>query len=247
MDVSVVVPTFNEAGNVEELVARIEASVRGLDAEIVFVDDSTDQTPGMIGHAAALAALSVRLVHRDDPVGGLSGAVVEGIERSSGTWVVVMDGDLQHPPELIPVLIQTGELAGADVVAASRHASGGSAEGLNGRLRAHASNAATLLARGMFPTRLRMSTDPMTGFFAVRHDRLDLSLLRPRGFKILLEILISNDLALVEVPFVFGRRTAGRSKAGVGQGVRFLAQLAALRFGSRRVAVRGLTAATVHR
>lgn len=238
MDVSVIVPTFNEAANIEELVARIDEAVRGIEAEILFVDDSTDSTPGVIRHAAALAGLPVRVIHRDTPIGGLAGAVVEGITQTSGEWIVVMDGDLQHPPELIPTLVQTGRAADAGIVAASRHVVGGASDGLDGRLRSAVSQSATLLARLVFPRRLATSTDPMTGFFAVRRDRVNLSALRPRGFKILLELLVMNDLTLVEVPFVFGRRNAGVSKAGVGQGIRFLEQLASLRVRARSPLVR---------
>lgn len=100
MDVSVIVPTFNEAANVPELIARIDAAVTGLEAEIIFVDDSTDNTPQVI--AGVDSRTAVRVIHRLDPVGGLSGAVVAGIRESLGDWVIVMDGDLQHPPEMIP-------------------------------------------------------------------------------------------------------------------------------------------------
>jgi len=83
----------------------------------------------------------------------------------------------------------------------------------------------------MFPRRLRNCTDPMTGFFAIRRTAIDLSELRPRGFKILLEILARNSLRVTEEPFVFGQRVAGESKASLREGIKFVAQLAALRFG----------------
>jgi dolichol-phosphate mannosyltransferase len=83
----------------------------------------------------------------------------------------------------------------------------------------------------MFPLRLRDSTDPMTGFFLVDRTHVDLDNLRPRGFKILLEILARNDVAMTEVPFDFAERSAGSSKASVRQGLRFLAQLSVLKFG----------------
>ena len=229
--VTIVVPTRNEAPNVVELVARIEAAVSEVDAEIVFVDDSTDDTPHVIGAVANRSTLPIRMIHRRHPTNGLSGAVVEGICASEKRWCLVMDGDLQHPPELIPALIATGERTGAEVVVASRHSPGGSNGGLNGGMRRLVSLLATALTRGMFPIRLRNCTDPMTGFFAIRRDAVDAEVLRPRGFKILLEILARQPLAVVEEPFVFGERTAGASKADLAQGLRFLGQLAALRFG----------------
>ncbi|MFN8200868.1 MAG: glycosyltransferase, partial [Nakamurella multipartita] len=138
--VSVIVPTFNEAPNVAELVARVGSAVadRGADlsrVEIIFVDDSTDDTPRVIEQVARTAVLPVRMIHRTAPEGGLGGAVVEGMRTATGTWCVVMDGDLQHPPELIPVLVARGESSGADVVVASRYCGEGSADGLAGGVR----------------------------------------------------------------------------------------------------------------
>lgn len=231
MDVTIIIPTFNEAPNVRSLVDRISAAMQGRDAEILFVDDSVDATPDVIRAVAASSTLPVRLIHRAVPVGGLSGAVLEGIAASTGDWCVVMDGDLQHPPELIPVLLASGVEQSADVVVASRHLDGGSSTGLDNRVRHLVSSGSTVLTRAMFPIKLRNVTDPMTGFFALRRDSVDLADLRPRGFKILLEILARTSLVIVEEPFVFGKREAGASKADFRQGLRFITQLGALRFG----------------
>lgn len=228
---TVVVPTFNEAPNVAELVRRLAIAVDGLDAEVLFVDDSIDETPQKILEVAASSAVPVRLIHRSEPVGGLSGAVREGLAASRATWCVVMDGDLQHPPDLVPVLLRTATSQEVDVVVASRYASDGSSQGLSNLTRRAVSSVSTLLTRAMFPVRLADCTDPMTGFFIVRRERVDLDRLRPRGFKILLEILARHRLTVAEIPFVFGQRLAGESKASLTQGARFLAQLAALRFG----------------
>ncbi|KZM36029.1 glycosyltransferase [Oerskovia enterophila] len=231
MQVTVVVPTFNEGPNVEELVGRLAVAVEGIDAEVLFVDDSTDDTPVVVARVAGSSSLPVRLLHRDEPVGGLSGAVVEGLGEARGEWVVVMDGDLQHPPEMVPVLLETAASTGADIVVASRYTGNGDAGGLDGRWRHLVSSASSLLARSMFPVRLRNVTDPMTGFFAVRTTAIDVAALRPRGFKILLEILARNKVEVVEEPFVFGERFAGESKATFANGLRYLQQLTALRFG----------------
>ena len=233
MAVTVVVPTFNEGPNVAELVRRL-GDVLPDGAQVIFVDDSTDETPRVIADVAAAAPLPVRLIHREEATGGLSGAVVEGLraaETAGAQWVVVMDGDLQHPPELVPGLVQRGEADGADVVVASRYTGAGDAGGLDGPLRKLVSQASGALARSMFPLRLRNVSDPMTGFFAVRTGSVDLDSLQPQGFKILLEILARTRLHVVEVPFVFGERYAGESKASFGNGVRYVQQLAGLRFG----------------
>jgi dolichol-phosphate mannosyltransferase len=228
---SIIVPTFNEEGNIDELIARIGAAATEYEAELIFVDDSRDDTRGRIERAAAGSAIPLRLIARDVPNGGLAGAVTEGLAASTSEWCVVLDGDLQHPPEMIPVLLATGIGTSAEVVVASRYLRGGSARGLESGGRRLVSTAATLASRAMFPIKLRNCTDPMTGFFAVRRESLDLSRLRPRGFKILLEILGRHSLSVVEEPFAFGDRSAGSSKADARQGIRFLAQLGALRFG----------------
>jgi dolichol-phosphate mannosyltransferase len=229
--VSVIVPTFNEAPNVSILVERLTESLRGLAAEILFVDDSTDATPDVIHSVAATSDIPVILIHRVTPEGGLGGAVVAGLKSASHEWCVVMDGDLQHPPELIPALLGAAAMQGADVVAASRYLKGGSSSGLSSGVRHLVSSASTLLTRAMFPRRLRDSTDPMTGFFAIRTTSINVNELRPRGFKILLEVLARNPLRVAEEPFVFAERNAGESKASLREGLRFLVQLAALRFG----------------
>lgn len=231
MDLSVIVPTFNEGPNVAELVRRTAAALRGRDIEILFVDDSTDDTPAIIRAVAADADVPVRLLHRDQPRGGLGGAVVEGIRAAAADRCVVMDGDLQHPPEIIADLLERAETGEVDVVVASRYISGGTSEGLANAVRTTVSRASTLLTKAMFPRKLHNCSDPMTGFFLVDRRALDLESLQPRGFKILLEILARRQLRVAEVPFAFAPRFAGESKASFAQGVRFLTQLTMLRFG----------------
>lgn len=231
MTLTIVIPTFNERANVAELLRRIEAAVDITDTEVLFVDDSTDDTEEVIRDLSRLARLPIRVIHRAIASDGLSGAVILGLRTSRDTWCVVMDGDLQHPPEMIPVLLATARSSGADVVVASRYRRGGSADGLNGFVRHASSSFATALTRSMFPRRLRECSDPMTGFFLLRREAIDLDALRPRGFKILLEILARNRLTVAEEPFSFGARTGGASKASLHQGWQFLVQLAALRFG----------------
>lgn len=232
MLLSIVVPTYNEAPNIGELVRRITAAVQNrLDAEIVFVDDSTDATPDVIREVAASASLPVRLIHRDRPVGGLGGAVMEGFAAAEADACLVMDADLQHPPEEIPELWHRYSRGDVDVVIASRYAGGGTAGGLADRTRVMVSKASTAVTRAMFPIRLKDVSDPMTGFFLVDRRTIDAEQLRPRGFKILLEILARRPMRVAEIPFDFADRHAGESKASVRQGLHFLTQLTALRFG----------------
>lgn len=230
-DVTVIVPTFNERDNIAELVARVGSALSGVDAEILFVDDSSDDTADEITRVAGTAALPVRVIHREQNTGGLGGAVVLGIAEANANICIVMDGDLQHPPELLPDLLARYAKEDADVVAASRYIGGGDSGGLGTTLRFGVSRAATLLTKAMFPRRLSRSTDPMTGFFLVDRRRVDLTELSPQGFKILLEILARSDVRIAEVPMEFGARRHGTSKATMRQGATFVAHLARLRFG----------------
>ena len=229
--VTIIVPTFNERDSVAELIARTAAALAGWDAEILFVDDSADDTAAEIARVAADAPLPVRVIHRAQNTGGLGGAVVVGLQAASSDVCIVMDGDLQHPPELLPALLARHADGGVDVVAASRYIGGGDTSGLGTAVRFGVSRVATWLTRAMFPRRLARSTDPMTGFFLVDRARLDLTALKPQGFKILLEILARNDLRIAEVPMEFAERRHGTSKASLRQGGTFIAHLARLRFG----------------
>lgn len=236
-EVTVIVPTRNESPNVAPLVAQVAAALAGRSAEILFVDDSDDDTPAAIARVAETAPLPVRVLHRarDERSGGLGGAVVRGLELAAADVCIVMDGDLQHPPALLPRLLERYERGGVDVVSASRYIGGGDTEGLGTRLRVAVSRVATGITKAMFPVRLHGTSDPMTGFFLVDRRRVELSTLRPNGFKILLEILVRSQLRVAELPMRFDRRRDGISKATARQGVNFLAHLARLRFGKMSV------------
>lgn len=229
--VTVIVPTFNERDNVAELVTRTAAALEGHEAEILFVDDSSDDTAAEIERVAQAAPLPVRVIHREANTGGLGGAVVVGLEAARGDVCVVMDGDLQHPPELIPTMLDRFSAGDVDVVAASRYVGGGDSAGLGTTLRFGVSRASTWLTKAMFPRRLAGATDPMTGFFLVDRTRLHVQVLRPQGFKILLEILARTDMRIAEVPMEFSERRSGTSKASLRQGATFIAHLTRLRFG----------------
>jgi dolichol-phosphate mannosyltransferase len=231
---TVVVPTYNERDNVVPLLDRLGNALAGVAARVLVVDDSEDGTADVVRATARTAALPVEVLHRPrgHRTGGLGGAVLTGLQAAGTPYVVVMDGDLQHPPETVPALLEQARALDADVVVASRRVPGGSHEGLAGWWRRFVSAAATMLVRLLFRTRLRDCTDPMSGFFLVRRGALDVERLRPDGFKILLEILGRHArLRVGEVGFTFAERTAGASKAGLGQGLVFLRHLARLRVG----------------
>lgn len=258
--VTVVVPTRSEAPNigpvVDQIVAAVDAAAppaseengrhgnaqyqggwRGRSVEILFVDDSDDETPHVIeAHQRLLARSADEVTSRDQPPrvtvellhrgpterwGGLGGAVVDGMGIASGTVAVVMDGDLQHPADRIVDLLAAVD-ASTDISIASRRTAGGhDGDGLT-----LARRLLSLLGSGtaklLFPIRIGRTSDPLSGFFAVDLRRIDLNRLRPEGFKILVEILATHpELAVSDVPFVFAGRLQGLSKASVSEGVRF--------------------------
>ncbi|MBK5330715.1 MAG: glycosyltransferase [Ilumatobacteraceae bacterium] len=233
--VTIVVPTRNERDNVQPLLSTLEETMRGIDTTIIFVDDSDDDTAARIVNESLLFTSETfrpQLIERvgTDRIGGLSGAVLAGIEAAKTQWVCVMDGDLQHPPSALLEMLDRASEADTSIVIASRYAADGSNAGLIRRGRKLASTIAGQLAKSVFAAQLRNVTDPMSGFFVVDKTRLDVRLIRPRGFKILLEILVSHpDLNPCEVAFTFGGRGSGESKASSRQGFEFVRQLGQLK------------------
>ncbi len=220
--VTAVVPTRNEAGNIAELVARLPACVH----ELIVIDDSDDDTADVA--RALSAAFPIAVVHR--PVGGreggLSGAVTEGLRLAESPWVCVLDGDLQHPPEVVGELARRSEAGDVDIIVACRH--GDEAWAAMSTFRRVLSSVAGRAAQIAFRRRLR-TADPMSGFFMVRRSLIDIDRLKADGFKILLEVLITHpDLRVAEVPYVFGRRQHGESKGNVREGLRYGRHLAGL-------------------
>src|ERR687890_2505613 len=228
---TLVVPTRNEADNVPRLVRELRESLTDLDYRVVFVDDSTDGTPGVIRDLARGDG-RVRLVRREgaDRQGGLSTAVTTGLDLSSraSEYTCVMDADLQHPPEKVREMLETARRTGADVVVASRYAEGASYTGLSGTTRRAVSVGSKYLARIVFKE-ARKTSDPMTGFFLVKSAAISGIQFRPTGFKILLEILVcAPELRVAEVPLNFQARNAGVSKASLRQGLEYLAHIISL-------------------
>jgi dolichol-phosphate mannosyltransferase len=230
---SVIVPTRNEAGNVEILLARLRNVFKDIAIEVIFADDSTDETPQVIEAAKKyFPSLNINLIHRsaEQRVGGLGGAVMAGLNAVRAKYACVMDGDLQHPPELVPTLLKTAIQKRADLVLATRRAEKSEVKGLN-IARNLISLGLDLIGRVFFPRELSGVSDPLTGFFLVRMEALNLKVFRPTGFKILMEILVRNPgLRKAEVPFNFGERFSGQSKASVMEVWKYFKLLWNLRF-----------------
>ncbi len=214
-ELTVVVPCYNERGNVVPLVARLEAALAQVAWEAVFVDD--DSPDGTADAVREMASRDPRLrcIRR---IGrrGLASAVIEGALASSAKYVAVIDGDLQHDETRLPDMLAALRDGTADLVVASRHLQGGDADGLAGPWRHRISGLGTVLARAVLPVRL---TDPMSGFFMMRRERFERLApgLTAQGFKILVDIVLSAGagLRVRELPVRFHRRVSGESKLDV--------------------------------
>jgi dolichol-phosphate mannosyltransferase len=214
IELAVVVPTFNERPNVEELVRRLDASLQGVAWEVVFVDDDSPDGTADAVRALARRDPRVRCLQR---LGrrGLSRAVIEGVLSTSAPVVAVMDADLQHDEAALPRMLARLDAEAepaVDVVVASRYAPGGGHDGWDaGRVRL--SRLATALAQRLVRTGL---TDPMSGFFVVRRPVFETAMRRlsGEGYKLLLDLLASlpAPARVAEVPYQFRPRQAGESK-----------------------------------
>ncbi len=228
--ITIIVPTRNEAGNIGPLLRRLSEAIQDLPAEVLFVDDSLDDTAQRIINLQNQYQFPIRLIARPpENRNGLSGAVVDGFRAAIGGWVCVMDADLQHPPETIPRMWEKAEKSAADLVVGSRRGDVVGPLGLT-KTRSLTSKSLTILARMLFPGLLRNVSDPLTGLFLVKRSKIHVDELRPDGFKILLEILVRCPyLHVTEIYFDFAPRYEGQSKADFREGVRFFRHLVRLR------------------
>jgi dolichol-phosphate mannosyltransferase len=217
--VSIVIPTFNEKINVIKIANRIKNAISKIyEYEIIFVDDSSDNTLEYLENLKSKYE-NIRYSHRTGKR-GLATAVAHGINMSKGTIVVVMDADLQHPPELIPEMIKNIK-SGFDIVIPSRHLSGGGEYGLN-IFRKLISHTASVIGK-IFLKRLRNISDPTGGFFAFKKEILKGVSLNPIGWKILIEVLVRGRYNSVkEIPYTFEKRNYGNSKMSFIEQINYL-------------------------
>jgi dolichol-phosphate mannosyltransferase len=210
-ELAIVVPTLNEAANIETLLTKIETALAGIRWEIIFVDDdSQDRTRDVIVQRCRVDP-RVRLVHR---IGrrGLSSAVVEGILSSSTRCVAVIDADMQHDERLLRPMLEAIQSGECDLAVGTRYATEGGV-GDWAEHRQTISQIATTLSRLVVKVSI---SDPMSGFFMIRRDLFDTVVrgLSVQGYKILLDIITSapKSLRIKEFPYVFRSRQHGESK-----------------------------------
>lgn len=206
---SIIIPTYNEKENIEKLIEEISNQLDVDYAyELLFIDDSVDETPALLEKLACVNT-KVRYIHREGK-GGLASAVVCGFDNARGDIFVVMDADLQHPPSLLPHMVDLIE-GGADVVLPSRYINGSANEGLN-PVRVLFSKGARLAGK-IFLKSMRKISDPMSGYFMIRKSVVEGVALKPIGWKILMEVLVLGKYkSVVEIPYGFEKRNAGESK-----------------------------------
>jgi len=220
-ELTVIIPTFNEESNIERIISEVDLvflqfAIKG---EILIVDDnSPDRTITLVNMLKKSKANLNILVRMADH--GLSQSVADGFTHASSDIFIVIDADLSHPPALIPIIYNEIK-AGYDVVIGSRYMKGGGIKEWPLKRRV-ISLGATLLGRSLLPT----VTDPVSGFFAVRKSVVAEAPLKPRGYKILLEVLgKGNWEKSKEIPFEFVDREIGSSKLKITTIIEYVRQV----------------------
>lgn len=228
---SIVIPTYNEKDNIDEIVKRIDAALVDdagsmLEKEILFIDDSTDDTPKII-ESISKQKPYIRYKHRENEK-GLATAVMLGFQMAKGEYIAVMDADLQHPPEILKNMYATIIKSGADLCIPSRLIPGGYDGGLNW-YRKIISGTARIIGQMLLPC-LRKISDPTSGLFMFRKSILAEADMRPIGWKIMIEVLATTSYeSIVELPYSFQDRFSGESKLSGKVTFQYLQQCFSLR------------------
>lgn len=222
---SIIIPTFNEFENPLILSRAIHDVLGSRQFEIVFVDDSNE-----ISSINTLLDLEntlsyVRVFHRENEK-GLATAVVFGMEKVQGDMIAVMDCDLQHPPELLTEMMEYLD-KDFDLVIPSRFVKGGD-DGVFSFFRKMVSFVARWMAKGLLK-RIRLISDPTSGFFLMKRKVIDGVQLQPIGWKILIEVLVRGRYdTVVEIPYTFQPRVAGTSNMSLKEQWNYIRHLVKL-------------------
>ena len=224
---ALVIPTLNEAENIETLLSMVQNVLEPLEIkyEVIVVDDGSRDGTDEVVRRYAETDSRVRILSRHKEK-GLAGAVIHGWNHSDAELLGVIDADLQHPPDLLPELL-AAVADGCDIAIASRYAAKDGVRGWN-PVRVAISRASTWATLPFQRKGVRVK-DPMSGFFIVRRQAIDGFSFEAKGFKLLLEILVRARISSArEIPYRFGRRRAGKSKAGAAVALHFLQLLGKL-------------------
>ncbi len=207
---SLVLPTYNESENIPELIPKLRDVLKDIPHEIIIVDDDSPDETWRIALELSKDDDDVHVIRRIDKR-GLSSAVIDGFLSAKGDVFAVMDADGQHDMELLPKLYQAAK-ENAGIAVGSRYIEGGSVGEWDER-RQFISRTATKMALAVCKVKVK---DPMSGFFAIDREVFEKALpnLNPKGFKILLDLLVHapKGTKAVELPFTFSSRLHGESK-----------------------------------
>ena len=223
---SIIVPTYNEARNIEELLTRLFTALKPnyTPYEVIVVDDNSPDGTAQVAEDLK-SKFDLRVVKRPRKI-GLASAVLNGVKLATGDIICVMDADLGHPPEAIPEMYKAISGGEADLVIGSRCVEGGGATNWPW-FRRFGSTLAQVLAKPV--THVNDST---SGFFMAKKSVFDGADINPIGFKILLEVLAKGNYSKVkEVPIVFNDREGGKSKLGMKQTMEYMKQLGLIYYG----------------
>ena len=212
--VSIIIPTYNESENIIQVLKSIgDYLPKDIATEAIVVDDNSPDGTGKvvedyINNTQNKIGYTIDVIHRKTK-SGLSSAILEGIQHSSGETVVVMDSDFSHPPKIIPQLVEEIKISKYDIAIASRYTKGGGVSGWSTKRKLISKT-----AKGIAKTGLGVNeSDPLSGFFAFKRKILEGIKLDAIGYKMLLEILVKTKGAKVkEIPYTFTDRTRGSSK-----------------------------------
>jgi len=226
---SLVIPTYNEAANVGVLVRRLHQvlAATGVGFELIVVDDDSPDRTWEVAAGLVQDVPSLRVIRRTG-ASGLATAVICGWAHARGDVLGVIDGDGQHPPEVVADLLAAMD-GRTEVAVASRHVDGGGVSDWSA-IRRLLSRGAQALGLLLLPGTVGQVTDPMSGYFMVRRDVVAGVDLDPVGYKILLEVLARGEVRRVaERPYVFLERSEGESKVSAGHYIGYLRHLMRLR------------------
>ena len=227
---SIIVPTYNEAENLEEFIKKIKGSVNNLEYEIIIVDDNSPDGTGTIAESLRKTYHSIDIIHRSKKM-GISSAIMDGIKIAKGDIIATLNSDFQHPIEYLPKM--AGKIGKFDIVIGSRYVTGGNTEGWN-LWRLIASRIGIFIAYMAIP-QIRQIKGPLSGFFVLKKEIVKNIYINPSVVqKYLLEILVRDPYRkVVEVPYVFKNRRGGRSKVNFRDSFNYLRQLFILHKKSR--------------
>jgi dolichol-phosphate mannosyltransferase len=233
---SLVIPTYKEHDNVENIVKilsnLLDEAIPG-DYELIIVDDDSPDLTWEVAQSLIPDYPQLRVMRRQDER-GLSSAVIRGWQAARGRVLGVIDGDLQHPPEILTQLLQKIE-SGADLALASRHVDGGGVSSWS-VVRRFLSRGAQVLGLVILPGVLGRVTDPMSGYFMVRRSAIAGATMNPIGYKILLEVIGRGQVReIAEAGYVFRERREGESKVTWKQYVEYIQHLIRLRVSTGRL------------